>query len=540
MTAKDNTLANDEIKLRVISLRTDGFSQREIANFMGIPRSTIRDFLNQKSYSEWWQEHKNSPQLKGDVEDHHTNIKNLYEKGVAKKYILTSAQNNTFVHNKLLSTLEVMSKELDAAIIVGTYTYNLSGFQNLQKDDDDIWFDSAITQYISDEPIKLAQDLLWCGELNILPTAINPLSGFQSYVKESSGIVPHAKVQLESVPTRPDRNTRMLYTTGTVTKRNYIQKKAGQRASFHHIFGALLVEVDTEGDWFVRQLIADDHSGVIQDLDVVYHPCGKIERGVSVQAINWGDIHAELIDEEVAKISFYNKDSILDVLRPKYQFCHDTLNHTARNHHNIKDPYFRFKAYVTGNDYVEKDVDDFVKVLERIQRPFCQTVVVESNHDLALKRWLKEADYKTDPANAVFFLKCQLQMYKSIQRGDYDFSILEYLAKEKSNKLKDTIFLKTDESFVLNGRIECGSHGHLGNNGARGNINSYRILDARYNIGHSHSAGIKEGVYQAGHMMDVNKVEYTAGASSWSHSHIITYNNGKRTIVTIKNGKWKG
>src|SRR5699024_2726628 len=169
-----------------------------------------------------------------------------------------------------------------------------------------------------------------------------------------------------------------LYTTGTVTKRNYIQKKAGQRASFHHIFGALLVEVDEDGDWFVRQLIADDHDGVIQDLDVVYHPCGKIERGVSVQAINWGDIHAELIDEEVAKISFYDKDSILDVLRPKYQFCHDTLNHTARNHHNIKDPYFRFKAYVTGHDYVEKDIDDFVEVLERIKRPICHTVIVES------------------------------------------------------------------------------------------------------------------------------------------------------------------
>src|SRR5699024_8765925 len=140
MVAKINTLANDEVKLRVIGLRQDGFSQREIANFMGIPRSTIRDFLNQKSYSEWWKEHEESPQLKGDIEDHHSNIKNLYEKGVAKKYILTSAQNNTFVHNKLLSTLKVISEELDAPIIVGTYTYNLTGFQNLQKDDDGIWF----------------------------------------------------------------------------------------------------------------------------------------------------------------------------------------------------------------------------------------------------------------------------------------------------------------------------------------------------------------------------------------------------------------
>jgi hypothetical protein len=33
--------------------------------------------------------------------------------------------------------------------------------------------------------------------------------------------------------------------------------------------------------------------------------------------------------------------------------------------------------------------------------------------------------------------------------------------------------------------------------------------------------------------------DYTKGPSNWTHSHIVTYTNGKRTIVTIYNGKWR-
>jgi len=33
---------------------------------------------------------------------------------------------------------------------------------------------------------------------------------------------------------------------------------------------------------------------------------------------------------------------------------------------------------------------------------------------------------------------------------------------------------------------------------------------------------------------------YNVGGSGWSHSHIITYANGKRATATLKNGKWKG
>ena len=53
-----------------------------------------------------------------------------------------------------------------------------------------------------------------------------------------------------------------------------------------------------------------------------------------------------------------------------------------------------------------------------------------------------------------------------------------------------------------------------------------------------HTAGIIDGVYTAGVSGKLD-MEYNKGPSSWSHSHVVTYPNGKRAIITVKNGKWK-
>jgi predicted transcriptional regulator len=530
-------LDDNTYKLEAIRLNNDGFSFTEIGETLGLSRSAVSRFLKRETYKEWWSTHE-KPIAAGALHDHHHKIKSFTN----KRYILTSAQNNTFVHSKFLASLEQMASRIDAKIIIGTFSYNLSGFQNLGKGDGE-WFDDKIQKYIIDEPVQLAKDLLWCGELNVLPTAVNPLSGFHSYTKSGSGIIPHAKVQMESLPSHMSNSARMLYTTGAVTQRNYIQKKAGQKASFHHIFGALIVEIDDEGDWFVRQLIADTDTGEFYDLDVLYTPTGAI-CGQSVEGINWGDIHSEKADWGVYASSFgvgtMRSESMIDVLKPKYQFVHDVLDFEARNHHTINDPYVRFQHYKQQKDWVDQNIKTVANVLKTMYRPFTTTVVVESNHDLALQRWLKTSDYRTDPANALFFLDCQYATYQAMANNDKKFSVFEYALKRVEPDLTNVNFLKTDESFMICGidGIECGSHGDLGLNGSRGSAMAYQKLGSRYNIGHSHSATIKDGVYQAGVSAKMD-MGYNRGPSSWSHSHIVTYKNSKRTIITLKNGKWR-
>lgn len=529
------TKLNDQVRTEIARLRSSGVSAEQIGQKLDLARSTVYRVLKDFTVTVPVVEEE-PPVPQGSLYDHYHEIRTL----PGNRFILTSAQNDTLVHTKFLDSLEAMAEEIGATILVGTFSYNANnGQQNMQKGSGD-WFDERIKKYIVDEPIQLAKDLIWCGELNVLPTAVNPLSGFHSYTKNSSGIIPHAKVHLESLPTAKDEPVRILYTTGAVTQRNYLQKKAGQKASFHHIFGALLVEIDDDGDWFVRQLIGETESGEFYDLDKRYTPTG-MQDDHRVEAINWGDIHAEKYDAKVYSASFgTNPGNMLDTLMPRYQLVHDVLDMQARNHHNMNDPYFKFKSYCENRDWVEDDIAQVSNVLELMDRNFCQTVVVESNHDLALERWLKTADYKTDPANALFFLDCQYATYKAIYDGNKDFSVFKYALIKHNDKMRCVKFLRTDESFMICGAdgIECGAHGHLGNNGARGSINAYQKLGTRYNIGHSHSANIRDGVYQAGVSAKLD-MGYNKGGSSWSNSHIVTYKNSKRTIVTLKNGKWR-
>ena len=98
-----------------------------------------------------------------------------------------------------------------------------------------------------------------------------------------------------------------------------------------------------------------------------------------------------------------------------------------------------------------------------------------------------------------------------------------------------TRFLEPDESFTIEG-IEVGYHGHYGLNGARGNRRSFARIGIKVVIGHTHSPGICEGAYQTGTMSRL-RLEYVRGPSSWLHTDCVIYDNGKRTLVNIINGR---
>jgi len=449
------------------------------------------------------------------------------------RFVFTTAQNNTYVHKGFFEALKNYCDIHDAQLIVSAVTYNKSGFQNSTKEDDGLWYDPLIKDFLVNESCEITDDLVFCGELDILPTAVTPLSGFENYTQEASAIIPHTKVQMQSLPRMKECNPRFLYTTGSITLRNYIQRKAGQKAEFHHVFGALLVEIDKDGDWFARQLVANE-DGVFHDLDWQYDKDGV--ETFRVAAITWGDIHIEKIDPTVFKAAWGDENSMLTELNPQYQFIHDLTDFTARNHHNINDPYHLAKMHHRGTGNVEKDLQRSGAFLQYITRKGNTAVVVDSNHDQALQKWLQTVDIRKDPENAEFFHRASMLIHSSIRKKE-DFNVYQWAVTADNQIKSDTIFLEEDDSFIVHG-IEQGLHGHRGPNGARGNAKGFRSIGRKVNIGHSHSAGIIDGVYVAG-VSGLLDMDYNKGPSSWSHSHILTYTNGKRTIITMKNGKWR-
>lgn len=515
-------------------------SIRAAARALKIPESTIRTRLKKAEAPMFIERKLPEPLVRRPYPD-----RNRY-------FILTGAQDGSSIHLPFWHALQKYAAWLgDCEIMVSGFTYSKRLFEDHDKRSDKVHFSPEVAPFIVHDRILLGNDadgVEFCAEMNTLPTAARPLSGFQSYTKHRWGIFPHTKVHLESVPTMKHTRAKQLMTTGVVTRPNYIRKKEGIKAMFHHIIGAVLVELCPDGTLFCRHLLAsNDVDGNFYDLDRLISPFG-VTTSHRAEGLTYGDIHHEKLDHVVALATWgYDRErlqrrreypSLVQLLQPKHEFFHDLSDFAPRNHHNLKDIHFRFAVHQEGRsaNNVADALRDCSTFLREVYRTDSQQVVVESNHDQALVRWLKEADYKTDPENAVFFLECQLSYYKQLANGMASPKIFEDVLRAFGAP-EHAAFVDEDSSYVICGDIECGMHGHLGANGSRGSVHAFSKMGAKSNTGHSHSPAIFDGAYVGGVSALLDLV-YNRGLSSWLHAHILTYPNGKRTILTMNNGKF--
>lgn len=468
----------------------------------------------------------------------------LPKRGQIKRYIVTSAQNNTYVHDGVWKNLLALAKYYGAEIFVGTFSYDQNSYGPMsvkqgtfKGGDRKLWYDEKILSHINNNRVQLGHGLVWCGENNTIPTASNPLSGFETYSGRQSAIFPHAKIAMRTIAAIQGSGAKLNYTTGTVTMRNYIQKKAGLIAEFHHTYGGLIVEVDSEGIWKVRQLDAEDESGTIYDLTL------KVENGVvtdghRIEGLTHGDIHATAIDPQVLMATATGQGNMLDVLKPKHQFIHDAIEGVSVSHHDARKPLEKYKAALRGMT-VEHELKSTAFVLDSYYRPGTKMVFVNSNHDRWLDRWLDEFDARRDDIrNLKIYHDGNLARLDAADEGK-DLNVLEYLLRKYGEFKKPAKFLGQDERYLIcNDKIDCGQHGDLGPNGSRGSASSLSKVGRPSNVGHSHVTGIYDGLYVAG-TSTVFRMGYNHGPSAWTHSHIITYENGKRAIITIFNGEWR-
>jgi hypothetical protein len=480
--------------------------------------------------------------VKGSIKGRTREVRPLPYEGEIKRYILTSAQNNTHVHEALWLNILAMATHYDAELMVATYTYNKSayGHKSIKRGSnpdlsDELWYDPQVIEHIVDEQVQLAPGLVWCGELNILPTALNPLSQMEAYNGRDSNIVPHAKYSMTSVAAMKNEAAKLNYTTGTVTQRNYIQKRIGLLSEQYHGYGAILVEICRDGSWYVRQLEATEE-GVIRDLDLKAKN-GKVTTGNPITAITWGDLHVRFLDPVVRELA-WGKGGMLDVLRPQAQLLHDVIDFRTRNHHEAKDPLDSYMKWKANQESVEGEVREVVDFLVTDGlRPWCKSVMVPSNHHEAMTRWLKEAKWQEDPVNAMFYHEAWIALLKG-EQDVFKWACDRVTHNEHEGLKMNTLkWLETDESFVLAG-VELGQHGHLGINGARGNHRSATKLGRPATTGHEHSAGIHLSNWVAG-CSCILRVGYNRGASSWSHSHVIQYPEGTRAMITMWAGRWR-
>lgn len=517
------------------------------ARSLGLSASTLQKHLSEKT------DLLNKPTMGGRSRPEDITVLTLPPKGKINCFLLTSAQNNTKVHTETWSSLlgylawlQSQRKVHRADLMVSKFTYNKSAYgrksvkpggQPTKEDLAALWFDPAIEEYCQTDDkqtdVQLAPSLMWVNRANILPTAEAPLSGFEAHYGSLSAVYPHAKIALESVANSAADHPKLMYTTGTVTRLNYVQKKAGLKAEHHHCYGAAIVEVDSEGNHWVRHLNADSQ-GRMFDLDRIITSDGKVSTGNGVHCITWGDVHAAQLDPVVEEAA-WGANGMLDELLPAEQHVHDLYDMHAANHHNTNSFHRRYRLFVNEQHRVLDELRLTAEFVRKAHRDGVKMVIVRSNHDDALERWLDAADYRDDLENAEIYLEAQLEWVKQVRKGNDNWMMLEW-ALRRFEIPEDVTFLGRDESYLICRSIECGNHGDDGPNGSRGSLNSFHKMGRKQNLGHLHTARIRDGVYFTGLCATP---DYRRGPNSHSVSHIVTYPNGKRTIVTMLNGKWR-
>ena len=460
-------------------------------------------------------------------------------------FLLTAAQDDTPVNMPFWRNLIAYRDHLGAELFVGGFTYQKGLFEDHSVAAG--VFDSEVVPYLHPQIVELAPRLVWYGRANILPTAADPLVGWDTQTRDAWAIFPHAKIALRSIPVMPGRPGKQIMTTGVVTRENYVQRNAGQKAEFHHTIGATVVEVRSDGRFWCRQ-IAATKDGSFQDLDVVVSN-ETVTEGNAVEAITWGDIHIECLDPNVAIGAWggfsgtFDCGAMVDVLRPRYQFFHDLYDFTARSHHTRNDPHERVRRIVENQDNVEDAIKMGADFLKRTQRFSTQSVAVFSNHDgLHIEKWLKDPLASLDAANAYYWHHLNAVYHKAIRDRDDEFMVHAFALREAGGGLPGVTFLGEGESFLIaqgTAPIECGLHAHMGPRGSRGSAASLAKIVERVNAAHVHEPTIKEGAYFAGLSGRVDMPYATRGPGAWHHAHIVTYPNGKRTIVTMLNGRWR-
>jgi predicted SprT family Zn-dependent metalloprotease len=443
------------------------------------------------------------------------------------RYIVTTAQNATPIHKDFWAALQNCAEHYKAELIVIPSRYKNPTSKWTEVNESNEWWVSEVMPYLVKGNITLHQALMIVNT-KVQFTAANPLTSMETLTGDKSGIVGHPRIALKSVATPQHTHPKMMYTTGVCTVPNYTDTKAGHIGKFHHSYGALIVEC-ADDRFHVRQLAAMQN-GSFCDLGKEFTK-DEVRDAKRPLGLTMGDTHWVKIDPDVYQATF---KSMIPELRPHHLIWHDLLDQYARNHHHKNNWMVDYKKHINNEDCMRTEVEKTLWGLIDNTPDDCLSVVVSSNHDRALNRWLMEADFKKDPKNAEFYIEMVHNMITTDVMAD---PFIEYGRQYVSLWGKENIkFLDGDESFMLNGVEHC-LHGDIGTNGSRGTTKNLSRIGVKVTKAHNHTAEIIDGCYSVG--KSTGKLEYEAGPSSHSNTHCLQYYNGKRALITIINGKWK-
>lgn len=381
---------------------------------------------------------------------------------------------------------------------------------------------------IINQEIKL-NDNIHLSTIPIPAKQIRTLTGLERLtVIDNSMIVAAPKQFLKYVPVQKTKPARAIMSTGAITNpyydnENFYQKRTDYIAHEDHQIGGIIVEIESDEYYHFRQVIANQ-DGSFYDLHTKYTPQKSIE--IFPEAFVMGDLHSRQKDDTV----FNTWIDCIKNTKPKKIVLHDVFDGISISHHNIDRNIHKAILSNEGLLNLENEIKILVDDLTRLSTLADDIVVVKSNHDEHLERYLEEGRYTTDPLNYTFASKLVPAM---MEKKD----VIQYACELCGLKIKNIIWLSRKQEYYI-AETQLGYHGDFGANGGKGGVTSIENAFPNSVIGHSHSPRIWRSVYQIGTTSKLD-MGYNQGLSSWMHTSCLVHRSGARQLINCINNNWR-
>lgn len=453
----------------------------------------------------------------------HKNLKNH------KRFVITTAALGCFIDSSFLSSIENYCKRNDACLLVLIAEDPASaGGRFIDKE--------LIRHNIVPYDTKL-NDNFFISTIKLSTKQIKPTTGL-ARISQGNGSFIYAspKQFLEFIPTSNTKLPHAVMTTGAITHPNYSPEQSNKEhrymsqrtayiAKYDHVMGAVIVEIEDDNIYHFRQIQSFEDGSFIT-LGKKYFPNGQMKPAIP-EGFIMGDWHSGQTDP-TAKQAW---QEVCEETKPKRVFVHDGLNGLSINHHEQHKKLLKAKRSLNGTSSLENEIKTYADDLNALSKWAKELVVVHSNHDDFLMRYLDEGMYVDDPQNHYFALKLALGAFE----GKYP---VKYAVELKGLKAKNIRWLDYNDDFKLSG-VVTGAHGHKGPNGARGSIISMERAYGDVISAHDHTPGILRKSWKVG-TTSLLKMGYNDDSpSSWFHTSCLLYEGGARELINSINGKWK-
>jgi hypothetical protein len=444
-----------------------------------------------------------------------------------KTLVITTAVADSEAHLGFMDALDTFCAENDAQVIVMPCESVTNSFEAKTASFDPIFNDPKYLFVQSDTAIN--NNLMLCS-IQVSAKQIKPITGLQRVGRrDGSYVFASPKQFLEYVPSGNKRGKNYsIMTPGACTLPKYysevfVSKRLSYIAEHDHTMGAVIVEIEDDNIFHFRQIQCDE-SGTFIDFGREYSPDGTV-KDVPVNVI-MGDLHGVNCDMNSVSATI----KALEPMNIKRLFLHDVFDAESVSHH-VKDIGELYQRHASERDSLENELIATYTILEHLDKSLTprEVLIVKSNHDEHLDRYLREGRYVDDPVNHYTSLKVAPALFENVDVLKYAFEQVGMIPRSHWR------YLSREDSVQVGG-VECAAHGDLGMNGGGASLNGMEKVYGRCVIGHSHTPAIQRGVFRVGTLSKLD-MGYNRGPSTWLPTSCLLYENGQMQLINVVNGK---